>query len=43
MKWRVILAVLFVLMLFGAFAYLYVNTFVRKRQHAIILFVVDGA
>ena len=42
MKWRVVLAVLFVLLLFGAFAYLYVNTFVRKQQHAIILFVVNG-
>lgn len=42
MKWRVIMAVLFVLLLFAAFAYLYVNTFVRKHQHAIILFVVDG-
>ena len=42
MKWRVILAVLFVLLLFAGFAYLYVNTFVRKHQHAVILFVVDG-
>jgi alkaline phosphatase len=42
MKWRIVLAVLFVLALFAAFAYLYVNTFVRKRQHAVILFVVDG-
>jgi alkaline phosphatase len=42
MKWRIILAVLFVLTLFGAFAYLYVNAFVRKRQHAVILFVVNG-
>jgi len=42
MKWRIVLAVLFVLTLFGAFAYLYVNTFVRKRQHAVILFVVNG-
>jgi alkaline phosphatase len=42
MKWRIVLAVLFVLALFGAFAYLYVNTFVRKRQHAVILFVVNG-
>jgi alkaline phosphatase len=42
MKWRIIPAVLFVLLLFGAFAYLYVNTFVRKRQHAVILFVVNG-
>lgn len=42
MKWRIILAVLFVLTLFAAFAYLYVNTFVRKRQHAVILFVVNG-
>ena len=42
MKWRVILAVVFVLTLFAGFAYLYVNTFVRKHQHAVILFVVDG-
>jgi alkaline phosphatase len=42
MKWRVVLAVLFVLLLFAGFAYLYVNTFVRKQQHAIILFVVNG-
>jgi alkaline phosphatase len=42
MKWRVILTVLFVLTLFAAFAYLYVNTFVRKHQHAVILFVVNG-
>ena len=42
MKWRVILAACFVLMLFAGFAYLYVNTFVRKHQHAVILFVVDG-
>ena len=42
MKWRAILAMVFVLLLFAAFAYLYVNTFVRKHQHAVILFVVDG-
>ena len=42
MKWRVALAVLFVLLLFTGFAYLYVDTFVRKQQHAIILFVVNG-
>jgi alkaline phosphatase len=42
MKWRIVLAVLFVLAVFAAFAYLYVNTFVRKRQHAVILFVVNG-
>jgi len=42
MKWRVILAACFVLTLFAGFAYLYVNTFVRKHQHAVILFVVDG-
>jgi alkaline phosphatase len=42
MKWRIVLTVLFVLMLFGGFAYLYVNTFVRKHQHAVILFVVNG-
>jgi alkaline phosphatase len=42
MKWRVILTVCFVLTLFGGFAYLYVNTFVRKHQHAVILFVVNG-
>jgi alkaline phosphatase len=42
MKWRVLLTVLFVLTLFGGFAYLYVNTFVRKHQHAVILFVVPG-
>lgn len=33
---------LFVLTLFAGFAYLYVNTFVRKHQHAVILFVVNG-
>jgi alkaline phosphatase len=42
MKWRVALAVCFVLLLFAGFAYLYVNTYVRKHQHAIILFVVNG-
>jgi alkaline phosphatase len=42
MKWRIVLTVLFVLTLFGGFAYLYVNTFVRKHQHAVILFVVNG-
>jgi len=42
MKWRIVLTVFFVLMLFASFAYLYVNTFVRKHQHAVILFVVDG-
>ncbi len=42
MKWRVVLAILFVLLLFAGFAYLYVNAFVRKQQHAIILFVVNG-
>jgi len=42
MKWRIVLTVLFVLTLFGGFAYLYVNAFVIKRQHAIILFVVNG-
>jgi alkaline phosphatase len=42
MKWRIVLTVLFVLLLFGGFAYLYVNTFVRKHQHAVILFVVNG-
>jgi len=42
MKWRVVLAALFVLLLFAGFAYLYVNAFVRKQQHAIILFVVNG-
>lgn len=42
MKWRIVLAVLFVLTLFGGFAYLYVNAFVIKRQYAIILFVVNG-
>lgn len=42
MKWRIVLAVLFVLTLFAGFAYLYVNTFVRKHQYAIILFVVPG-
>jgi alkaline phosphatase len=42
MKWRIVLTVLFVLMLFAGFAYLYVNTFVRKHQHAVILFVVNG-
>jgi alkaline phosphatase len=41
-KWRVIPAVVFVLLVFAAFSYLYVNTFVRKHQHAVILFVVDG-
>lgn len=42
MKWRVVLAACFVLTLFAGFAYLYVNTFVRKHQHAVILFVVNG-
>lgn len=42
MKWRVVLTVCFVLTLFAGFAYLYVNTFVRKHQHAVILFVVNG-
>jgi alkaline phosphatase len=42
MKWRIVLAVLFVLTLFAGFAYLYVNRFVRERQHAVILFVVNG-
>jgi len=42
MKWRIVLTILFVLTLFAGFAYLYVNTFVRKHQHAIILFVVNG-
>ncbi len=42
MKWRIVLTVLFVLTLFGGFAYLYVNAFVIKRQHAVILFVVNG-
>ena len=42
MKWRIVLTVLFVLTLFGGFAYLYVNTFVIKHQHAVILFVVNG-
>ena len=42
MKWRIVLTVVFVLALFSAFAYLYVNAFVRKRQNAVILFVVDG-
>jgi alkaline phosphatase len=42
MKWRAILAMVFVLLVFAGFAYLYVNTFVRKHQHAVILFVVDG-
>ena len=42
MKWRIVLTVLFVLTLFGGFAYLYVNTFVRKHQPAVILFVVNG-
>jgi len=42
MKWRIVLTVIFVLTLFGCFAYLYVNTFVRKHQHAVILFVVNG-
>src|SRR5471030_747650 len=42
MKWRIVLTVLFVLALFGGFAYLYVNTFVRKHQPAVILFVVNG-
>jgi len=31
-----------VVTLFAGFAYLYVNTFVRKHQHAVILFVVNG-
>src|SRR5271154_7079252 len=42
MKWRIVPTVLFVLMLFAGFAYLYVNTFVRKHQPAVILFVVNG-
>jgi alkaline phosphatase len=42
MKWRIVFTVLFVLSLFASFAYLYVNTYVRKHQHAVILFVVDG-
>lgn len=42
MKWRIVLTILFVLTLFGGFAYLYVNAFVRKPQHAVILFVVNG-
>jgi|GEM_PF-191390 len=42
MKWRIILTVLFVLTLFAGFAYLYVNNYVRKNQHAVILFIVDG-
>jgi alkaline phosphatase len=42
MKWRIVLASVFVLTLFAGFAYLYVNTFVRKHQHSVILFVVDG-
>ena len=42
MKWRIVLAMLFVLALFAGFATLYVNTFVYKHQHAVILFVVNG-
>jgi alkaline phosphatase len=42
MKWRIVFTVLFVLTIFGGFAYLYVNAFVIKRQHAVILFVVNG-
>jgi alkaline phosphatase len=42
MKWRIVLTVFFVVTLFAGFAYLYVNTFVRKHQHAVILFVVNG-
>ena len=42
MKWRIVVTILFVLLLFGGFAYLYVNAFVRKHQHAVILFVVNG-
>jgi alkaline phosphatase len=42
MKWRVVPAVIFVLLLFAGFSYLYVNKFVRNRQHAVILFVIDG-
>jgi alkaline phosphatase len=42
MKWRIVLTVFFVLTLFGGFAYLYVNAFVRKHQHAVILFVING-
>jgi len=42
MKWRIVLTVLFVLLIFAGFAYLYVNAFVRKHQHAVILFVVNG-
>jgi len=42
MKWRIVLASVFVLTLFAGFAYLYVNRFVRKHQYSVILFVVDG-
>ncbi len=42
MKWRIVLTVLFVITLFAGFAYLYVSEFVRKQQHGVILFVVDG-
>jgi alkaline phosphatase len=42
MKWRIVLTVLFVLTLFGGFAYIYVNKFVREHQPAVILFVVNG-
>ena len=42
MKWRIVLTVLVVLALFAGFAYFYVNTFVRKHQHGVILFVVNG-
>jgi alkaline phosphatase len=42
MKWRIVLTALLVLTLFAGFAYLYVNAFVRKHQHAVILFVVNG-
>jgi alkaline phosphatase len=42
MKWRIVVTVVFVLTLFGGFAYLYVNKFVREHQYAVILFVVNG-
>jgi alkaline phosphatase len=42
MKWRIVLTVVFVLTIFAGFAYLYVNRFVRERQQAVILFVVNG-
>lgn len=42
MSWRVSIVTVFVLLLFGVFAYVYVNTFVRRHQPGVVLFVVEG-